>query len=64
MVKLSKKLQEVRSAFREYVKSEGCGCCRDNDEHDAASKKLGKLLNFNPYSDGSGYNFYDDKEEK
>lgn len=59
-----KRLGKVRKAFRKYARSVGCGCCRDFEEHAAASEKLGKLLNFNPYSDGSGYNFYTDKEEK
>jgi hypothetical protein len=60
---MDKRLAKIRKAFRKYVKAEGCGCCRDYEQHKKAGNKLGKLLNFNPYSDGSGYNFYNDEEE-
>lgn len=52
----------VRDAFQDYVRSEGCSCCQDYEAHKEAGNKLGKLLNFKPYSDGSGYDFYERKD--
>ena len=52
------KLSEIRQAFADYVRSEGCSCCCDIDGHDEAAKRLGKLLCVKKYSDGSGYDFY------
>lgn len=49
---------EIRTAFADYVKSEGCGCCGSKDAHDEASERLGKLLDVEKYSDGIGFNFY------
>lgn len=51
-------LQEVKKAFSDYVKSEGCSCCCDIDAHNEASIRIGELLGFEKYEDGSGYNFY------
>jgi len=58
--------REIRSAFAEYVYSEGCDCCSDVKRHDAAAARLGKLLRVEPYADGSGYDFskYRDVGEK
>lgn len=52
-------LRELQEAVIAYVKSEGCDCCRDYDAHKEAKGKLGKLLKFEKYDDGSGYNFYE-----
>jgi hypothetical protein len=52
---------KVKAAFKKYFESEGCGCCSNPREHRKAAKKLGKLLNFNKYSDDSGYDFYEGK---
>ena len=49
--------QEVREAVAYYMQSEGCGCCRDYDEHEKHEMRLAKLLNVRKYSDGSGYDF-------
>ena len=48
----------LRLAFALYVKSEGCSCCRDNEEHEEAAAAIGKLLKVPKYKDGSGYDFW------
>lgn len=53
-----KKLNKLRIAISEYMRSEGCGCCTDEPMHSQISDKIGKLLKFAPYDDGSGYDFY------
>lgn len=50
-------LQMVRQAVADYMRSEGCSCCRDTDAHEVNAKRLAELLNVPMYSDGSGYNF-------
>lgn len=49
-------LIDLRQAVANYIRSEGCGCCKglDHDEHQAT---LAKLLKVRKYKDGSGYNF-------
>lgn len=58
------KLEQIRNAFADYHAAEGCSCCRDNDAHEEASKRLGALLDVEPYEDGSGHNFYKYKTVK
>lgn len=48
---------QIRQALADYMRSEGCGCCRDRDAHTAAQERLGKLLNVPKYADNSGYDF-------
>jgi len=48
---------EVRTAFAEYRRSEGCMCCQDKERHEEAENRLGKLLDIPRYADDSGYNF-------
>jgi len=50
-------LSEIRRAIADYKWSEGCSCCRDNDAHEEAGKRLGKLLRIPKYKDGSGYDW-------
>lgn len=54
----------VRRALADYIASEGCSCCRREDEHRAAAVVLAKLLGVPPYPDGSGYDFHKFKTEK
>lgn len=54
------KLAAIRAAFREFYKTLGCGCCSDYDGKKVAEEKIAILLDFKPYSDGSGYAFYDE----
>jgi hypothetical protein len=50
------RLKDIRRAVADYMRSEGCSCCRgaDHGEHEA---KLGELLDVPKYADGSGYDF-------
>jgi len=54
----SKEFEQLRQAVADYMRSEGCSCCRDDDKHDEAKARLAALLNVPKYSDGSGYDFY------
>jgi len=47
----------LRSALADYMRAEGCSCCRDNDAHAEAASRLAKLLRVPKYTDGSGWNF-------
>jgi len=49
---------EVRQALADYIRSEGCTCCQNIEEHKKAAKRLAELLDVPPYDDGSGYDFY------
>lgn len=50
-------VKEVRRAVADYMASEGCGCCSDEEKHAAAEAVLAKLLHVPKYPDGSGYDF-------
>ena len=50
------KLDQIRTAFG--------SCCRDTDAHEEAQKRLGELLQVEPYEDGSGHNFWKYKTVK
>ena len=52
------RLDAIRNAFADFYASEGCGCCGDREAHDIAQKRLGELLQVEPYEDGSGHNFW------
>lgn len=52
------KMMKIRQALADYIRSEGCSCCRNIEAHDAAKEVLGKLLEVPRYSDDSGYDFY------
>lgn len=54
----------LRVAVANYMRSEGCSCCRDCDAHVKHAETLAKLLRVPKYPDGSGYNFskYEDKK--
>lgn len=49
---------ELRTAIADYMRSEGCSCCRDFDGHNEHARRIGKLLRVPLYSDKSGYDFY------
>jgi hypothetical protein len=53
----SEGLAEIREAVADYMRSEGCSCCEDIEAHEQHKARLAKLLNVEPYSDGSGYDF-------
>lgn len=51
-----KLLADIRTAVADYMRSEGCSCCRGED-HPANAERIAKLLGVPSYPDGSGYNF-------
>jgi hypothetical protein len=55
---LAKFRRRVRRAVADYMRSEGCSCCRDNERHEKAEKRLAKLLEVPMYDDWSGYDFH------
>lgn len=50
-------LEQIRQAFADYRRAEGCSCCRDVDAHEEAEKRLSELLKPEPYEDGSGWDW-------
>lgn len=55
---MTKKDQAIRAALADYMRAEGCGCCRDNKAQEKAEATLAKLLKVPKYKDGSGFNFH------
>lgn len=49
--------KKIRTALANYIRSEGCSCCRNIEEHEKDTATLAKLLKIPKYSDGSGYDF-------
>lgn len=54
---VSKLKRELREAVANYMRSEGCSCCRDYEAHKEHEATLAKLLNVKKYNDNSGYYF-------
>ncbi len=54
---LSEFRKAVRQAVADYMRAEGCDCCRDRKAHAAAAKRLAKLLRVPKYGDSSGHDF-------
>lgn len=50
--------EKVRTAVANYMRSEGCSCCRDRDAHERHEAELAKLLDVPAYDDNSGFDFY------
>jgi hypothetical protein len=50
-------IETIRIAVADYMRSEGCSCCRDIDAHEVNTKRLAELLNVSMYDDESGFNF-------
>lgn len=50
-------LVKIRRAVADYMRSEGCSCCRDREAHEQHAAALAKLLRVPKYEDGSGYDF-------
>lgn len=55
---VSVSVAEVRQAFADYYKSEGCSCCQDTKAHEKAEQKLAELLQPDQYDDESGFDWY------
>lgn len=47
----------IRQAVADYMRSEGCSCCQNIEQHKEAERILAGLLDVPIYSDGSGYDF-------
>ncbi len=52
-----KERADIRQLIADYMRSEGCSCCRDTEAHEKHAAALGKALGVQKYSDGSGYDF-------
>jgi methionine aminopeptidase len=52
-----KERAEIRRLVADYMRSEGCSCCRDSEAHDIHTVALAKALGVRKYGDGSGYDF-------
>lgn len=50
-------IAEIRRAVADYIQSEGCSCCRNEEAHAEAAKRLAKLLRVEQYCDSSGFDF-------
>ena len=62
MTKLER--DKLRTAVADYMRSEGCSCCSDQENHTRALFRLGHLLSVRKYKDGSGYDFSRYESEK
>lgn len=47
----------IRNAIADYMRTEGCSCCRDIAGHEKNKERIAKLLHVPKYKDGSGYDF-------
>ena len=54
---MKKEIKTIRQLIADYMVSEGCSCCRDEEKHDEVKNALAKLLKVPKYKDGSGYDF-------
>jgi len=48
---------EIRRLIADYMRSEGCSCCRNIEAHEKHAEVLAKVLKVRKYPDGSGYDF-------
>ena len=57
-------IKVLRRLIANYMRSEGCGCCSSEEQHEIDEKELAKVLKVPMYSDKSGYNFgkFEDKK--
>lgn len=55
--KIIRMVKEMRTAVADYMRSEGCDCCRDRDAHAEHKARLAYLLGVPKYPDGSGFDF-------
>ncbi|RTE91927.1 hypothetical protein [Bradyrhizobium sp. LVM 105] len=53
----SEERAEIRRLVADYMRSEGCTCCRDVEAHEKHAAELAKVLKVRKYEDGSGYDF-------
>ena len=55
---MEENIKAIRNAIANYMRSEGCSCCRDIDKHEENKKQLAELLDVEMYDDESGYDFH------
>lgn len=48
---------KLRRAVADYMWSEGCGCCSNEEKHQKHKARLARILDVPKYQDGSGYDF-------
>jgi len=48
---------KIRQAVADYMRSEGCSCCQNIEDHKESERILAGLLDVPMYDDASGYNF-------
>jgi hypothetical protein len=51
------KIEKIKMAVANYMRSEGCTCCQDVEAHEEHAKILAELLSVPEYNDHSGFNF-------
>lgn len=54
---MDKKLETIREAVADLIRSTGCGCCGNRERMAEAERILAGLLEVPMYDDGSGYRF-------
>lgn len=48
--------KQIREAIADYMRSEGCDCCR-HSSHGKHAERIAKLLRVPKYADSSGFDF-------
>ena len=48
---------KMRTAVANYMRSEGCSCCRDTEAHEKHAAILAGLLDVPAHDDNSGFDF-------
>jgi hypothetical protein len=51
------RLEAIRTAVADYMRSEGCSCCQNREKHENAGRRLAGLLGVPMHDDRSGYDF-------
>ena len=54
---LHEDVQKIKQALVQYINSEGCGCCENDDEHEAAEKTLAELFDVPRHSNNLHYDW-------
>ncbi len=54
---MSNYVEDIRRALADYMRAEGCSCCRKVEKQNEARARLAKLLHVPLYDDRSGYDF-------
>ena len=49
--------KEILELIANYMRSEGCTCCQNREEHEDVKRRLGELLDCGKYDGEDEYNF-------